>query len=42
MSLKEIVATLMESPYYFSVPLRARLKEVKLILKYGKPDKRLH
>ncbi|MDH3973920.1 MAG: hypothetical protein OEV42_06535 [Deltaproteobacteria bacterium] len=41
MSLKEIVAVLMESPYYFTVPLRTRLKEVKLILKYGRPDARL-
>ncbi len=31
MSMKEIVAALMESPYYFSLSLKMRLREVKLV-----------
>jgi len=29
--MKEIVAILMESPYYFSLSLKVRLKEVRMI-----------
>ena len=31
MSMKEVVAVLMESPYYFSLPLEMRLKEIRIV-----------
>ena len=33
MSMKDVVAVLMESPYYFTLPLRERLEEVRLVMK---------
>lgn len=34
MSMREIVAVLMESPYYFTLSLRKRLREVKIVREY--------
>lgn len=34
MTTKEIVAILMESPYYFSLSLKKRLKEVRIIQRF--------
>ena len=34
MTTKEIVATLMESPYYFRLSLEKRLMEIRLIRRF--------